>query len=75
MVWSRRAKDNSSALQKGINTVLSNQETLRNFFIPKGVYEFSRSLTISSVYKGQYVGTTIHIYGETSFGTAVMVQP
>ena len=54
-------KDNSAALQKGINTVLANIETLRNFFIPKGVYNFSKSLTIASVYKGQYVGST-HTY-------------
>lgn len=60
-------KDNSVALQKGINTVLENNSTLRNFFIPKGQYLFSQPLTIASIYKGQYVGATIHLYGETSF--------
>ncbi|MEO5890160.1 MAG: hypothetical protein ABIQ31_07905 [Ferruginibacter sp.] len=62
-----RVKDNSSALQKGINTVLANNETLKDFFIPKGVYNFSRSLTVANIYKGQYTGSTIHIYGESSF--------
>jgi hypothetical protein len=62
-----RVKDNSAALQKGINTVLANSSTLRNFLIPKGVYEFSKPLTIANIYKGQYVGCTIHVYGETSF--------
>lgn len=62
-----RVKDNSAALQKGINTVLANIETLRNFFIPKGVYNYSKPLTIFSMYKGNYVGATIHLYGETSF--------
>jgi len=62
-----RVKDNSTALQKGINTVLANTETLRDFFIPKGIYPFSKSLTVSSIYKGQYIGSTIHIFGETSF--------
>lgn len=62
-----RVKDNSVVLQKGINTVLANHERLRDFFIPKGIYEFSKPLTVASIYKGQYVGSTIHIYGETSF--------
>jgi hypothetical protein len=62
-----KQKDNSGALQKGINTILANHETLRAFFIPKGVYNFSRPLTIANIYKGQYVGSTIHLYGETSF--------
>jgi len=62
-----RVKDNSEALQKGINTVLSNSGTMRNFLIPKGVYNYSKSLIIANLYKGQYAGCTIHIYGETSF--------
>lgn len=62
-----RVKDNSTALQKGINTVLANNETLRNFYIPKGTYNFSKPLIIANVYKGQYTGSTIHMYGETSF--------
>ncbi len=40
-----RVKDNSNALQKGINTVLANSTTLRNFFIPKGI-------TISQAFNG-----------------------
>jgi len=62
-----RVKDNSIALQKGINTVLSNHTTLRDFFIPFGEYEFSRSLVVKGIYKGRYVGATIHIFGESSF--------
>ncbi|MBC7627082.1 hypothetical protein [Ferruginibacter sp.] len=62
-----KVKDNSTALQKGINTVLANNETLRNFYIPKGIYNFSKPLLIANIYKGQYSGSTIHIYGETSF--------
>lgn len=65
-----RVKDNATALQKGINTVLANSGRLRNFFIPKGLYEFSKPLTVASLYKGQYTGTTIHIYGESSFWDA-----
>jgi hypothetical protein len=59
--------DNFEALQKGINTVLENNQTLKNFFIPKGVYEYSKPLKIQQLYKGKYVGTTIHLYGESSF--------
>lgn len=62
-----RVKDNSSALQKGINTVLANNDKLRNFYIPKGTYNYSVPLTIANTYKGQYSGCTIHMYGETSF--------
>ncbi len=62
-----RQADNAGALQKGINTVLDNPQTLRNFFIPKGIYPFGKPLMVQSVYKGSYVGTTIHIYGEASF--------
>jgi hypothetical protein len=62
-----RVKDNSNALQKGINTVLANNESLRNFYIPKGTYNYGTPLIIANTYKGQYSGCTIHIYGETSF--------
>lgn len=62
-----RFKDNAGALQKGINTVLENQQSLHNFFIPKGVYPFGRPLLIQSIYKGSYAGITIHMYGESSF--------
>jgi hypothetical protein len=60
-------KDNAGVLQKGINTVLANSGVLRNFFIPRGVYPFSKPLTVASIYKEQYTGCTIHIYGESSF--------
>ena len=62
-----RQTDNAGALQKGINTVLENPQTLRNFFIPKGIYPFGKPLMVQSVYKGNYVGATIHMYGEASF--------
>jgi hypothetical protein len=62
-----RFKDNFVPLQKSINTILANHERLRNLFIPKGIYEFSRPLTVQRIYKGQYVGATIHLYGESSF--------
>ena len=70
-------KDNAGVLQKGINTVLANSGTLRKFFIPRGVYPFSKSLTVASLYKGNYGGCTIHIYGESSFwdsGTGTTLQ-
>ncbi len=59
-------KDNAGVLQKGINTVLANQNT-RDFFIPRGKYAFSKPLTVAAIYKEAYVGCTIHIYGESSF--------
>jgi hypothetical protein len=62
-----RIKDNSSAMQKGINTILDNAATLKDFYIPMGVYEFSRPLLVKRIYKGKYVGATIHIFGESSF--------
>lgn len=62
-----RVKDNAGALQKGINTMLANQGTLTNFFIPKGVYPFGRPLLVFSIYKEKYVGCTIHIFGESFF--------
>ena len=60
-------KDNSGALQKGINTVIANYTGLRNFFIPKGTYEFSKPLIIANLVKDQYYPVTIHMYGESSF--------
>ena len=50
-------KDNAGVLQKGINTVLSNSGTLRKFFIPRGVYPFSKPLTAGvDVIKSKYSG-------------------
>lgn len=62
-----RMKDNFAALQKGINTILSNQSTLRNFFIPRGIYSFSKPLLIANLYKENYTACTIHVYGESAF--------
>jgi len=62
-----RVKDNSAALQKGINTVLTNYTALKDFYIPMGEYKFSRPLLVKNIYKGLYVGATIHIFGESSF--------
>ena len=62
-----RVKDNSDALQKGINTVLASNGTLRDFYIPKGTYDFSKPITVANIYKDQYTGCTIHIYGASSF--------
>lgn len=59
--------DNYHALQKGINTILENNRTLRHFYIPRGTYAFSKPLKVASVYKGKYVGIGIHIYGDASF--------
>ncbi|HEX4957277.1 MAG TPA: hypothetical protein VFV46_03810 [Lacibacter sp.] len=70
-------KDNAGVLQKGINTVLANSNTLRHFFIPKGVYAFSKPLQVAVLYKDAYTGCTIHIYGESSFwdsGTGTTLQ-
>jgi hypothetical protein len=70
-------KDNAAVLQKGINTVVANSNVLRNFFIPRGVYAFSKPLTVAGIYKDQYTGCTIHIYGESSFwdsGTGTTLQ-
>jgi hypothetical protein len=69
--------DNAGVLQKGINTVLSNPSTLRNFFIPRGVYSFSKPLQVAVIYKEVYTGCSIHIYGESSFwdsGTGTTLQ-
>jgi hypothetical protein len=53
-----------------MNTVIDNYDALRNFFIPKGDYAFSRPLTVKKVYKGKYTPVMIHIYGESSFWDA-----
>ena len=62
-------KDNSNALQKGINTVIHNPG-LRNFFIPQGVYEFSKPLIVARFRRGIYEPVSIHMYGETAFWDA-----
>ncbi len=59
--------DNAGALQKGINTILANLNVLRDFFIPKGVYAFSRPLVVQRVINGKYAAATIHMFGEYSF--------
>lgn len=69
--------DNAEALQKGINTVINNSGVLRNFFIPRGTYPYSKTLQVFSMYKGNYAACTIHIYGESAFwdaGTGTTLQ-
>ncbi len=59
-------KDNYNALQKGINTIISNP-SLKNYYIPKGDYEYSKPLKVFAIRNEQYSAVTIHIYGESSF--------
>ncbi|HMO33926.1 MAG TPA: hypothetical protein PKE63_12330 [Lacibacter sp.] len=59
--------DNAGVLQKGIHTVIANPTALRNFFIPRGTYPFSKPLQVFQLYKGIYAGCTIRIFGESSF--------
>src|SRR5450631_175803 len=53
-------KDNSAAFQKSINTCINTMP----LYIPRGTYNFSRSLKIFVLYNGAYNGASIHIYGE-----------
>ena len=53
-------KDNSAAFQKSINTCINTMP----LYIPKGTYNFSRSLKIFVLYNGAYSGASIHIYGD-----------
>jgi hypothetical protein len=59
--------DNYQPLQKGINTVVHNNRTLRQFYIPRGTYRFSKPLKVAFVYKEKYAGAAIHLYGDASF--------
>ncbi|MDP4285508.1 MAG: hypothetical protein Q8891_13870 [Bacteroidota bacterium] len=52
--------DNSAALQKSINTCINSMP----LYIPRGIYNYSQSLKIAVLYKNQYVGASIHIYGD-----------
>jgi len=52
--------DNAAALQKSINTCINTMP----LYIPAGIYNFSRSLTIAQWYKGAYSAATIHLYGD-----------
>jgi hypothetical protein len=52
--------DNSAALQKSINVCINSMP----LFIPRGIYNYSRSLKVFVFYNGSYVGASIHIYGE-----------
>ena len=54
------SKDNYAALQKSINTCIGTFP----LYIPRGVYNYSRSLKIFVLYKGSYVGASIHMYGD-----------
>jgi hypothetical protein len=53
-------RDNSAALQKSINTCINTMP----LYIPRGTYNYSRSLKIFVLYKGRYVGASIHLYGD-----------
>ena len=53
-------KDNYAALQKYINTCIGTFP----LYIPRGVYNYSRSLKIFYLYNGSYVGASIHMYGD-----------
>jgi hypothetical protein len=52
--------DNSEALQQSINTCINSMP----LFIPGGVYKYSQSLKIFRLSNSQYIGTSIHLYGE-----------
>jgi hypothetical protein len=52
--------DNTAALQKSINACINTMP----LYIPRGTYNYSRSLKIAVLYKDSYSGATIHIYGE-----------
>lgn len=52
--------DNSDALQRSIDACINSMP----LFIPRGVYRYSRSLKIFRLYKGNYTGASIHMYGE-----------
>lgn len=60
-------KDNAGVLQKGIQTVLENYGPLKHFFIPAGLYKYSKPLQVFRIYKDKYTACTIHIFGESSF--------
>jgi hypothetical protein len=53
-------RDNSAALQQSINACINSMP----LFIPRGVYNYSRALKIFVLYHNQYLGASIHIYGE-----------
>lgn len=53
-------RDNYAALQRAINTCINSMP----LYIPRGIYNYSRSLKIFVLYKGQYVGASIHMYGD-----------
>ena len=52
--------DNFDALQQSIEVCINSMP----LFIPRGVYNYSRSLKIFRLYNGNYTGASIHIYGE-----------
>lgn len=57
--------DNWWNIQKSINTSLSN--SIPNCLVPKGVYHYSKPLEIIYLYQTNYVGVTLHFYGESAF--------
>jgi len=52
--------DNSAAIQKSINTCINSMA----LYIPAGIYNYSHSLTIAFLYKGDYSGAALHMYGD-----------
>lgn len=59
--------DNWYSLQKSIQTVLQNSGSLRDLFIPKGDYAYSRPLLIAQQRGKSYMACSIHLFGEASF--------
>src|SRR5258708_31698925 len=51
-------KDNYAALQISINACINTMP----LYIPRGVYNYSRSLKIFVLNGGRYIGASIHIY-------------
>lgn len=58
--------DNYSALNKSIRTCLDNG-IINCYIPPMGIYNYSQPLEIANIYKGNYVGATLHFYGSQSF--------
>ncbi|MEP7110349.1 MAG: hypothetical protein ABI760_20305 [Ferruginibacter sp.] len=57
--------DNYNNIQKSISTCIANG--IRNCFVPKGNYTYSKSLKIMNVYKSTYVAVGLRFYGESEF--------
>ncbi len=60
--------DNYDNIQKAINTCVLN--SIADLYAPKGVYNHHGDLLISHIYAGQYVGVTLHFFGDSQFWDA-----